>query len=74
MKNNIEIKKARTTANSPILYPKKLIPKTGLAKNVRSGLSYSGARNKEEFRQKAQFILQTQGSQAESGTHILNVK
>ena len=45
-----------------------------LASNIRSGFSYSGARTKEELRQLSQFILQTQGSQTESGTHILNVR
>jgi IMP dehydrogenase len=42
--------------------------------NIRSGFSYSGARNVKELRSSARFILQTSGSQLESGTHILNVK
>ena len=38
---------------------------------IRSGLSYSGARNIKEFREKAEFILQTGAGQSESNTHIL---
>ena len=38
--------------------------------NVRSGMSYSGARNLEDFREKAQFVLQTSASSIESGPHI----
>jgi IMP dehydrogenase len=45
-----------------------------IAQNVRSGFSYSGARSKEELREKSQFVLQTSGSQVESGVHILNVR
>jgi len=45
-----------------------------LAQNVRSGFSYSGARNISELRSKANFIVQTGAGQFESGTHILNVK
>jgi IMP dehydrogenase len=45
-----------------------------IANNVRSGFSYSGARNIEELRENSQFILQTSASQLESGTHILNVR
>ena len=43
-----------------------------LEQNIRSGLSYSGARNLEELRHKCKFIEQTLSGQAESGTHILN--
>ncbi len=38
--------------------------------NVRSGMSYSGARNLEELRIKAQFVLQSPASSVESGPHI----
>lgn len=42
--------------------------------NIRSGLSYTGARSIEEFQAKSQFIRQTSASMVESGTHILNVR
>lgn len=42
-----------------------------LEKNVKSGLSYTGARNLQEFRHKAQFIRQTSSGLSESRTHIL---
>jgi IMP dehydrogenase len=42
-----------------------------LARNIRSGLSYSGARNISELRSKATFIKQSHASQVESSTHIL---
>lgn len=45
-----------------------------LAQNVRSGLSYSGARTIPEFQAKAHFIRQTNSSIVESGTHILNAR
>jgi IMP dehydrogenase/GMP reductase len=38
---------------------------------VRSGLSYSGARDLKELYARAKFIKQTQCSQMESDTHIL---
>lgn len=38
--------------------------------NVRSGMSYSGARNLQELRDKARFVLQTSASSVESGPHI----
>ena len=38
---------------------------------IRSGLSYTGARNLVELRSKANFIEQTQASQAESSPHAL---
>jgi IMP dehydrogenase len=41
-----------------------------LKRGIRSGLSYSGARNLTELRAKAQFIKQTNASQSESNTHI----
>jgi IMP dehydrogenase len=42
-----------------------------LARGIRSGLSYSGARNIKELQKKAQFIRQTGSGQLESSTHIL---
>ena len=45
-----------------------------LAMGLRSGLSYSGARNISEFQAKAKFIRQTNASQLESDTHILKVR
>ena len=44
----------------------------GLRQNIRSGLSYSGARSIKEFQARASFIKQTSASIVESGTHILN--
>ena len=38
--------------------------------NVRSGMSYSGARSLKEFKEKAQLVLQTSASSVESGPHI----
>ena len=43
-----------------------------LARNIKSGLSYSGARNITELQAKAQFVTQTSAGQMESGTHILS--
>lgn len=45
-----------------------------LRQNIRSGLSYSGARSISEFQAKAHFIRQTSASMVESGTHILNAR
>lgn len=42
-----------------------------LKRGIRSGLSYSGARNLTELRAKSQFIKQTNASQLESNTHIV---
>jgi len=42
-----------------------------LVVGIKSGLSYSGARNLEQFSARSQFVRQTSGGQAESGTHIL---
>ena len=42
-----------------------------LARGIRSGLSYSGARNIRELQAKARFIKQTTSGQLESATHIL---
>lgn len=41
-----------------------------LDKNIRSGLSYSGARNIAEFQSVAEFIQQTAAGTVESDTHI----
>jgi len=42
-----------------------------LARGIRSGFSYSGARSLTELQKKAKFIRQTGSGQAESATHIL---
>ena len=42
-----------------------------LARGIRSGLSYSGARTISELQAKARFVRQTASGQNESGTHIL---
>jgi IMP dehydrogenase len=42
-----------------------------LARGIRSGLSYSGARTISEFQTKARFLRQTNSGQTESGAHIL---
>ena len=42
-----------------------------LARGIRSGFSYSGARSIKELQGKAQFIRQTSSAQLESSTHIL---
>ena len=39
---------------------------------IKSGLSYSGARNLTEFRQKVEWSRQTLAGTQESGTHIFN--
>ena len=44
---------------------------SGLARGIRSGLSYSGCRNISELHQNAQFIQQSPLGNVESGTHIL---
>jgi IMP dehydrogenase len=41
-----------------------------LGKNIKSGFSYSGARNMKELRLKADFTQQTTAGTVESGTHI----
>lgn len=43
-----------------------------LDRNIKSGLSYTGSRNLQEFRSTAQFIRQTPSGLSESRTHILN--
>ncbi len=43
-----------------------------ISKNVRSGLSYTGALNLSEFRAKARFIKQSPSALVESRTHILS--
>lgn len=42
-----------------------------LIRNIRSGLSYSGAHNIAELRNKATFIKQSLAGQVESSTHII---
>ena len=42
-----------------------------IAGNVRSGFSYTGARDLREFQSKATFLCQTPAGQFESSTHIL---
>ena len=48
---------------------KDIIP--DLVKNIKSGLSYSGARTISELQSRAEFIIQTSAGQVESSTHIL---
>ncbi len=43
-----------------------------LMQNVKSGLSYTGARNIAQLQSRSEFILQTNAAQIESSTHILN--
>jgi len=43
-----------------------------LANGIRSGFSYSGARNLTEFQINSEFIVQTPSGQVESKTHILD--
>ena len=43
-----------------------------IEQGIRSGLSYSGARNIPELQAKARFIRQTSSGLSESGTHILS--
>jgi len=43
-----------------------------LSTNIKSGLSYTGARNLSELRAKAKFIRQTSSGLSESKTHILS--
>jgi len=42
-----------------------------LERGIRSGFSYSGARNLRELQSKAKFVRQTVSGQAESNAHIL---
>lgn len=42
-----------------------------LENNIRSGFSYSGARNLAELQARAEFVVQTSASQVESSSHIL---
>ena len=42
-----------------------------LLQNIRSGLSYTGAKNITQLQAKAEFIVQSSASQVESSTHIL---
>lgn len=43
-----------------------------IERGLRSGLSYSGARNITELQAKAEFVIQTSAGLGESKTHILN--
>jgi IMP dehydrogenase len=45
----------------------------GLDNGIRSGLSYSGARNLAELQSRAKFTRQTAAGISESGTHILGL-
>ena len=47
---------------------------TDLEKGIRSGLSYSGARNIKELQATAKFVIQTSAGATESGTHITSRK
>ena len=38
---------------------------------IKSGLSYTGARDIREFQTQAEFVRQTSASMSESSTHIL---
>ena len=42
-----------------------------IARNIRSGFSYSGARHQEDLREKSSFMKQSPATQVESSTHIL---
>jgi IMP dehydrogenase len=42
-----------------------------LEKGIRSGFSYSGARNLAELQARCRFLEQTSAGQVESSTHIL---
>ncbi len=42
-----------------------------MERSIRSGFSYSGAHNIKEFREKANFVMQTSAGLQESRTHIL---
>ena len=44
----------------------------GIKKGIRSGLSYSGARNLLELQANAEFVVQTSSGLVESKTHILD--
>jgi len=43
-----------------------------LCRGIKSGFSYSGARNLAEFQAKSKFIMQTAAGQSESSAHILS--
>jgi len=43
----------------------------GLDRSIRSGFSYSGAHNIQEFREKVKFVMQTSAGLTESRTHII---
>ncbi len=58
------------TSSVPLKGPVKAILKD-LERGVRSGLSYSGARNLMEFQTYATFVRQTSAGATESSTHIM---
>ena len=43
-----------------------------LKQNIKSGFSYSGARNQKDFKEERTFIRQLNAGITESNTHILN--
>ena len=45
-----------------------------ISQNLKSGLSYSGARTIDELRNRCEFIIQTSAGQRESFTHILETR
>jgi IMP dehydrogenase len=45
-----------------------------LSMNIRSGFSYTGARNITELRERCEFVIQSPAGQNESSVHILNRK
>ena len=45
-----------------------------LAGGIKSGFSYSGAKNLTELQSKARFVKQTNAGQLESSTHIMRRK
>ena len=58
---------AEVPSKGPVLYIL-----SDLAKGIRSGFSYCGARNLKQLREKSEFIRQTNLGQVESSTHIIN--
>ena len=43
-----------------------------LSFNIKSGLSYTGSTNIKDFQERVKYVVQTNASQVESSTHILN--
>jgi len=58
------------TSSVPVRGPVSSVLKD-LERGIRSGLSYSGAKNIREFQTKARFIKQTMAGATEGSTHIL---